>query len=203
MRKIDFRMVAALVVFTLILSAVSPAVAVVSRDTVERPDAHGRRQDKREHPLGKKHDALKARALEDKVRGGSGKSKNGGVYEITPGEFVELELAGTDMVWTVPGEFADLPHNSIPEPDRTVDNSTIWEPDFSEAYYDEMLYARGSAVNSMAEYFLEQSSGRYTVDGDCAAWVPVPGDHTVYDDGTADNDTSRNVWLFLQDSLDG
>lgn len=203
MRKIDFRMVAALVVFTLILSAVSPAVAVVSRDTVERPDAHGHRHDKREHPLGKKHDALKARALEDKVRGGSGKDKGGGVYEVTPGEFVELELAGTDMVWTVPGEFADLPHNSIPEPDRTVDNSTIWEPDFSEAYYDEMLYARGDGVNSMAEYFLEQSSGRYTVDGDCAAWVPVPGDHTVYDDGTADNDTSRNVWLFLQDSLNG
>ena len=204
MRTKHVRFVAACAAFMLVMSAAAPAMAVIPRDTAEQQPTRGHRQDKREHPLGKKRDALKARALEDKIRGGGrGTDRGGGVYEVQPGEFVELELAGTDLVWTVPGEFSDLPHNSFTEPDRTVDNTTIWVGDFSEAYYDEMLYARGDGVNSMAEYFLEQSSGRYTVDGDCTPWVPVPGDHTVYDDGTATDDTSRNVWLFLQDSLDG
>ncbi|MHB1476429.1 MAG: immune inhibitor A domain-containing protein [Coriobacteriia bacterium] len=204
MRTKHIKLVAACAAFAFVFTMAAPAIAVIPRDVPEQQPGRSHRQDKREHPLGKKQGALKARALEDKIKGGgSGKDKGGGVYEVRPGEFVELELQGTDLVWTVPGEFSDLPHNSLLEPDRTVDNTTIWVEDFSEAYYDELLYTRGVGVNSMAEYFLEQSSGRYTVDGDCTPWVPVPGDHTVYDDGTAADDTSRNVWLFLQDSLDG
>ena len=49
-----------------------------------------------------------------------------------------------DLIFTVLGEFGTqiVPqlggtpgplHNQIPEPDRTVDNSTIWAPDFSRA----------------------------------------------------------------------
>ncbi|MGB4442390.1 MAG: immune inhibitor A domain-containing protein [Coriobacteriia bacterium] len=195
------RRILSIVVLATLLAMVVPASAgaVVPRDVVENVARHARK-DKREHPLGTKKDALKAKALENIAKG---KPSDGDVYEVAPGEFVELKLKGTDMVWTVPGEFADFPHNSIAEPDRTVDNSTIWVEDFSEAYFDTLLYTRGEGVNSMAEYFLEQSSGRYTVDGDCTDWVPVPGDHLYYDDGDGVTDTSENVWLFLEDSLDG
>jgi immune inhibitor A len=34
-----------------------------------------------------------------------------------------------------PATFAGPVHNQNPEPDRTVDNSTIWQPDFSPAYF--------------------------------------------------------------------
>jgi immune inhibitor A len=159
----------------------------------------GARMDKLADPLGDKMEALRAKAVEDKLQGNA----KGKIYEVEPGQFVELTLSGTGMVWTVPGEFPDYPHNSIPEPDRAVDNSTIWVPDFSEAYFDELLNARGEGVNSMAEFFLEQSSGRYTVDGDVVDWVMVPNGYAYYDDGNDKVDTSTNVWLFLEDTLDG
>ncbi len=198
MRRRTFRFIALIAVVALVVSAGTSAVASVSRDG---ETIAGRRlgSDKLSHPLGDKKAALRAAALEDQIKRGA----SGDVYEVAPGQFVELDLEGTGMVWTVPGEFSDYTHNSIPEPDRTVDNSTIWTEDFSDTYYDTMLYTRGDGVNSMAEYFLAQSSGRYTVDGDCVDWVAVPGDHTVYDDGDANNDTSENVWLFLADSLNG
>ena len=189
------------VVVALALAAVifAPlAMAQIIKDPAAKVGI-GKRIDKRAHPLGDKKAALRAKALEDKL---TGKAK-GKVYEVAPGEFVDLALEGTGMVWTVPGEFPDYPHNSIAEPDRSVDNSSLWVEDFSEAYFDELLYTRGPDVNSMAEFFLEQSSGRYTVDGDCVDWVTVPQDHLYYDDGDAKEDTSENVWLFLADSLDG
>ncbi|RPI30517.1 MAG: M6 family metalloprotease domain-containing protein, partial [Actinomycetota bacterium] len=201
MRGTTRRTVVVLTLFVLALVAVM-AVPIASAQIIKGSAVKAgvkNRTDKRSHPLGDKMASLKTKALEDKL---SGKAK-GQVYEVEPGEFVVLELEGTGQVWTVPGEFPDYPHNSIPEPDRTVDNSSLWVDDFSEAYFDELLYARGEGVNSMAEYFLEQSSGRYTVDGDCVDWVMVPQTHEVYDDGNANEDTSENVWLFLADSLDG
>ena len=82
----------------------------------------------------------------------------GKTHEVAKGQFVELEREGEDPVWTVLGEFADYPHNSIPEPDRSVDNTTIWTADFNQDYYDNMLYGEGEGVNSMRQYYIEQSS---------------------------------------------
>lgn len=197
MRRRWVRFVVLALVVALVASLATPASAVVARNGEDGVAKH-RGSDKKAHPLGDKKAALRANALKDKAAG----KATGDVYEIGPDQFVELELKGTGMVWTVPGEFSDLAHNEIPEPDRTVDNSTIWVEDFGTAYYNEMLYGRGASANSVAEYFLEQSSGRYTIGGACEEWVAVPGDHTVYDDGNATNDTSENVWIFLQDSLD-
>ena len=70
----------------------------------------------------------------------------------------------------------------MPEPDRTVDNTTIWVPDFSRDYYMDMLFAEGPGVNSMRNYYIEQSSNRYTVHGDVTDWIPVPGAAATYDD---------------------
>ena len=67
----------------------------------------------------------------------------GGVARDPAGpEYVELEREGEDSIWTVIGEFGTQIHpvtggtpgplhNQIPEPDRSVDNATIWRPDFA------------------------------------------------------------------------
>ncbi|MDO8848914.1 MAG: immune inhibitor A [Coriobacteriia bacterium] len=198
MGRRSIRFVVLVTVAALVASMAAPAFGVVARGGDEGA-VKQRGSDKKAHPLGDKKAALRANALKDKASG----MATGDVYEVAPGQFAELTLEDTGMVWTVPGEFSDLSHNSILEPDRTVDNSTIWTEDFGTEYYNTMLYARGTDVNSVAEYFLEQSSGRYTIDGECEDWVAVPGDHTVYDDGDGTPDTSENVWLFLDDSLDG
>ena len=68
---------------------------------------------------------------------------------------------------------ADFPHNSIAEPDRDYDNTTIWTEDFNRDYYLDLLFAEGEDVNSMRNFYIENSSNRYTVYGDVTDWVPL------------------------------
>jgi len=117
---------------------------------------------------------------------------------VARGQYVELVREGEGAVWTVLGEFADLSHNTLPEPDRTVDNKTIWVPDFSRVYYMDMLFNDAPGANSMRNFYLEQSSNRYTVYGDVADWVRVPGNFVDYDDNP-----DSQVWDFLDDSVNG
>lgn len=125
------------------------------------------------------------------------------MHEVAKGQFVELELEGTGMVWTVMGEFQDLPHNSIPQPDRAVDNTTLWVPDFSKAHMDALLYDRTPGVNSMANFYLEQSSGRYTIAGEATDWVQVSGPAASYDDDFNHPSGGNQVWYFLDETIDG
>ncbi len=149
--------------------------------------------DDRMDPLTERARALRAVALEAKLNGKAyGKTK-----EVARGQFVELQRQGEGAVWTVLGEFSDFPHNNIAAPDRTVNNTTLWVPDFSRAHYDELLYGDTPGANSMRNYYIEQSSGRYAVYGDVTDWIPV-GNHLIYDDNP-----DQNVWLFLRDSVNG
>ena len=69
-----------------------------------------------------------------------------------------VEFAGTDGTKTGPL------HNLIPKPAPT-DTSRFWIPDFTPAHYQNMLFDRKPKARSMASFYLEQSGGRYTVDG--------------------------------------
>lgn len=159
---------------------------------IDQPAPAGR-DDNRSDPLSAKQATLKQRALEAKL---NGKAK-GKTHQVARGQYVQLELEGTGMVWTVMGEFSDFPHNNIPKPDRTVNNTTLWVPDFSKAHMNALLYDRTPGANSMANFYLEQSSGRYTVAGEATDWIKV-GNHLMYDDNP-----DSNVWLFLRDTVNG
>ena len=65
-------------------------------------------------------------------------------------------------------------HNQIPKPNRKVDNSTIWDSNFNHKYFDNMYF------NRMADFYTDQSSGRYTIDGDVTTWVKVPFNEARY-----------------------
>jgi immune inhibitor A len=153
--------------------------------------------DHRMDPLTKKQDALRLKGWEAKL---NGKTQGGVAYKVEDDEYVELEREGEDPVWTVLGEFADYPHNSVAEPDRTVDNTTIWVPDFNRDYYLGMLFNEGDGVNSMRQYYIEQSSNRYAVYGDVTDWSSLPGDACEYDDGDPGPGNAQSVWQFLIDS---
>jgi immune inhibitor A len=137
---------------------------------------------------------LKQKALDAKLNG----KAYGRVHEVARGQYVELAREGEGALWTVLGEFADIKHNEIPKPDRAVDNTSIWVPDFNRDYYMNMLFNDAPGANSMRNFYIEQSSNRYTVHGDVTDWVQVPGNHTVYDDNP-----DSNVWFFLEDSVNG
>ena len=155
------------------------------------PEAAGK-SDNRPHPLGERQAKLTEKAMEAKLNG----KAHGKTHEVARGQFVELEQTGEDLIWTVLGEFSDFPHNNIAQPDRSVDNTTIWVPDFNRDYYMDVLFGDGV---SMRDHYLEMSSGRYTVSGDVTEWVPVPGTAASYDDDLGGN----AVWQFIEDSVDG
>ena len=150
------------------------------------------RIDNRSNPLKAQQQRLLKKALDQRL---NGKTRAKAV-EVARGQYVQLAREGEYSIWTLPGEFADLAHNQIPEPDRSVDNSTIWRPDFNRAYYMDMLFDSAPGANSMRNFYIEQSSGRFAVNGDVSDWVPVPGNGATYDDDLG----GPAVWQFLIDS---
>jgi immune inhibitor A len=153
------------------------------------------KSDNRAHPLGEKKAALTERAMEAKLRG----KAHGKTHEVARGQFVELERLGEDSIWTVLGEFSDFPHNNIAEPDRSVDNTTIWQEDFNRDYYMDILFSDAPGAVSMRNHYIEMSSNRYTVNGDVTDWVQVPGAAATYDDDLGNGAISA----FLNDTIDG
>ena len=179
------------------------------------------------HPAGERRRQLRKEGLEEKVRAEALGQRSGGVHRIAKGKhqgrFVELERESEDLIFTVLGQFGTqiVPQlggtpgplrNEIPEPDRTVDNSTIWTADFSRAHYENLLFSEQEGAISMRNFYIELSSNRYTVNGEVMDWVTVPFNANRYDDDVTYDCTftglpgvypCAGVWLFLRDSLNG
>ncbi len=192
------RAVAIVVACVVVLLCLAPAAMAMPAET----GGYGgkdlkQKSDHRADPATTKQDALRQVALERNLNA-KGKAY-GKTAEVARGQFVELVREGEDPVWTVLGEFADLKRNEIPEPDRAVDNSTLWEPDFSRDYYMGILFDESPGATSMRSYYIEQSSNRYAVNGDVTDWITVPGNAATYDDDLG----GPAIWQFLQDSVDG
>jgi immune inhibitor A len=179
-----------LLIVVMLMMAVVPAAGATKALSTERNP----KNDNLPHPLGQLQAELRKKGFEEKLHG---KTK-GKTHEVARGQFVELERTGEDSIWTVLGEFSDLAHNQIPEPDRSVDNSTIWAPDFSEAHFEKLLFSEESDVISMRNFYIELSSNRYTVNGDVTDWVTVPDVATSYNDDLG----GAAVWGFVNDSVD-
>lgn len=111
-------------------------------------------------------------------------------------QYVELSRADTDKIFVVLVEFGnerhpDYPdqdtdpntpgpvtfdgplHNQIPEPDRSTDNTTLWQPDYSRQHFQELYFSDDPDADSLANYYQKQSSGRYSVEGTVSDWVKV------------------------------
>jgi immune inhibitor A len=172
--------------------------------------------------LAQKQAVLKQKAI-DMVLAGKAQAKGANkVVEVAKGQFVELAFEGEDQILTLLGEFGDEVgihnhgalgtinhggdpgplHNTIPEPDRSLDNTTIWTADFSQAYYEDWLYNRGQRP-SMANWYLAASDGRYTVDGYASDWVQVPFNGAAYGSNYCGSIVcTRDVGRFLVDQTE-
>lgn len=179
--------------------AVDPIIAAT-------PGAGARGDDYR-HPKGDRKRLLRQKGLQAKLQG----KAPGKVHQVAKGQYVELEREGEDLIWTVLGEFGDIVttlggtpgplHNAIPEPDRSVDNTTIWAPDFNQAHYQTMLFSEAPGAISMRNFYIELSSNRYAVDGEVTDWVTVPFNEARYGTNACGSIVCSTVWLFVQDSV--
>ena len=124
--------------------------------------------------------------------------------QLPDGTWVQWGTPKTEKIFTLLVQFSDTDcghggapgpqANEIPEPDRSVNNTTAWEPDYNRDYYQNMLFGK---TTSMTDFYLKQSSGRYTVNGHVENWVTLPCNEARYG---YDADEAEGYGAFLKDS---
>jgi len=170
------------------------------------------------HPLGDAQDKLRKEAVAQLLSGRiMPQQRNGSeVVRLANGQWVEWKRkpAKVDPIFTILAEFGNqtLPatgggagpvHNQIAEPDRawdgspTDDNSTIWRSNFSKDSYQDLLFAKNK--ESMKDFYLKQSGGRYTVGGDVTDWVTLPFNEARY--GSNQISDANGYWNFVKDTV--
>ena len=143
-------------------------------------------------------------------------------------QYVELAREKTDKIFVVLAEFGNerapgypdqdtdpkTPgpttfngplHNAIPAPDRTKDNSTVWQPDYSRDHYQQLYFGTGPETESVKTYYERQSSGRYTVDGQVTDWVKVRYNEARYGRSNGypcAGNVCSNTWDLIKDAID-
>ncbi|MDQ3155655.1 MAG: immune inhibitor A [Actinomycetota bacterium] len=133
-------------------------------------------------------------------------------------QYVELKQERADKIFVILAEFGNERHpdhpdadtdpgtpgpttfegplrNKIPEPDRTKDNSTVWQKDFNKKHFQDLYFGTGKNVESVSTYYKSQSSGRYSVDGTVSDWVKVQYNEARY--GREDS----GAWYLVQDAV--
>ncbi|HET8983889.1 MAG TPA: immune inhibitor A domain-containing protein, partial [Pedococcus sp.] len=194
--------------------AQQPANAAMRADSPSQVDgqttAASHRPDNRPGPLTKKQDKLRAAAVEALLEGRRTKKAapgGGSTVQLAPGKAVEFfDNKKQANVLSILSEFGDTVvgkyggtagpvHNAIPEPDRTKDNSTAWEPDFNRAYYDNLFNGSGESFKS---YYQQISGGRYTATGTVEDWVKVPYNGAYY--GANPREDEGGSWDFIEDT---
>ncbi len=201
-------MLGALVVAAPTQAAGTPARAPVS--TADAPPSDTRSvSDNILLPWPRKAMALRQQALQKKLRTGS----NDPVVRVGRRQYSKVTQKGTDKVFVVLAEFGRTEHsaypdgdsdalrsngprhNQIPRPDRTVDNSTLWQRDYDRAHYRNMYFDR------MRRYYEQQSSGKYTIDGQVTEWVKVPFNQARYGRDYCGDIVCTNVYFLIRDAM--
>ncbi|MDT7784589.1 MAG: immune inhibitor, partial [Pseudonocardiales bacterium] len=164
------------------------------------------------------------------VKVSEGRSPHNGAKasQETVDQYVELQREKSDKIFVVLAEFADQRHpsypdqdtdpdtpgpttfdgplhNKIPAPDRTKDNSTVWQADYNPQHYRDLYFGTGAGVESVKTFYERQSSGRYSVDGQVSDWVKVPYNEARYgrsDGFPCGSNVCGNTWNLIKDALD-
>ncbi|GAA1975945.1 immune inhibitor A [Nocardioides panacihumi] len=198
--------------------AVPTALAPVSASAVpaevgQAPNAH-QKNDDRPDPKAAHWRALKQKAVEQVARGERKPQTKGGgqAVKVGPGQWVEYGTQQTAQLLTFLVDFGNKAdprfptapaagpvHNQIPAP-AADDNSTYWEPDFSQEHYKEMFFTGLKDQNgeSFHDVYNQMSSGRFDLKGDVSNWVTVPYNEASYGQTESNQDMTR----FVQDSAD-
>ncbi|MFC4148895.1 immune inhibitor A domain-containing protein [Micromonospora mangrovi] len=193
----------------------TPASATTAAEPTPGVDKAKHGKDNLPDPKADQQREVKKQAVADLLKGKAKlQTRNGSkVIQVKDDLFVEYQQAPkTDPIFTMLVNFGDKTDprtggtpgpvvNQIPEPDRNWDgsatdnNSTLWRSDFNRAHYQDMFFGSGE---SFKDFYLKQSGGRYTVNGDVSDWVTVPYNEARY--GSNAISEADGYWNFVKDS---
>ncbi|MDQ0614292.1 immune inhibitor A [Microbacterium sp. W4I4] len=201
---------------TLIAGALTVPAATASPPADDGPTSEGtsvQRTDNRPGPLTERQNERRKAAQRLILSGKAAPDEGGAVALNAEGDkYYQATLTGTGRLFTILSEFGDQGsgklgttpgplHNEIPEPDRTLNNSTHWRADFNRDYYEDLFFGDGdpaTSEQSFADFYSKQSSGAYTVAGEVGDWVKVPGNASSYGDNAVED--LGGTWQFITDS---
>jgi immune inhibitor A len=162
------------------------------------------KKDDRPDKLEQQRRELRKEAISKVVSGDAKVEQRGGSksVRVAPGQWVEYETEATDQLLSFLVEFGgDGPQaGNIPAPDRSKDNSTYWQPQFDREHFMDMFFNGMPEQNgeSFKDFYKEQSSGRYDVEGDVSDWVKIPNPESDY--GT--EETHADMTEFIDDTAE-
>ncbi|HET6562461.1 MAG TPA: immune inhibitor A domain-containing protein [Marmoricola sp.] len=85
--------------------------------------------------------------------------------------------------------------NEIPKPNRAVDNTTLWQKNYSRQHYENMYFKR------MRNFYEQQSLGKYSFTGDVTAKVRVPFNEARYGRDYCGDIVCSSTWFLLRDGM--
>ncbi|NYI06250.1 immune inhibitor A domain-containing protein [Allostreptomyces psammosilenae] len=206
------------------------AVDQVDHSVPEPDGAHPHRRHDLPGPLSAQQAAYRKEALRRLLAGEATLERHGTSRSVSlgDGKFVEMAHERTDRIFAVLVEFGDrvddetmwdpdgtgpeepVPryggepgprHNEIPEPDRSVDNTTVWQADYDRRHYEDLYFSRAPGAQSVANYYDRQSSGRYTVSGHVTDWVRVEWNGSRYGTNRCDEADCTEPWDLVRDAV--
>jgi immune inhibitor A len=148
-------------------------------------------------------------------------------------QYVELARKTTDRIFVVLVDFGNTRHpdypdqdtdpntpgpalfdgplnNHIPQPDRSVDNSTVWQPNYDRQHYQDLYFGHGGAPGTggaqetVRDWYNRQSSGQYDIDGTVTDWVKVKYNEARYGRSNGypcSGNVCSNTWYLVQDGV--
>lgn len=201
---------------TTLILALAPAVSAGPRMHDEATSSGNasaaQRSDNRPGPQTKHWIERRQQALAKVARGEAHVDSDGNVtVDEDTGNTVQVAFIDTDEIFTVLSEFGTQSagrygtapgplHNAIPEPNRTdttkpIDNSTTWNSNYNQAYYENLFNGSGE---SMQNYYETLSSGAYSVHNTVSDWVQVPYNESYYGDNAVED--YGGAWQFIEDT---
>ncbi|PKV85964.1 immune inhibitor A domain-containing protein [Streptomyces sp. TLI_146] len=187
-------------------------------------------------PFTKQRELQRQTALQKVIAGDKKVQQRGAskVVQLDDKKYVELGREKTDKIFTVLVDFGDQvdnttmfdpdgpagpkpavvkyggepgpAHNTIKQPDRTKDNSTAWQKDYSRQHFQDLYFgtgknADGTQKHSLKTYYEKTSSGRYSVDGTVTDWVRVPANEARYGSNYCGATNCSNVMDLVRDGV--
>ncbi len=164
-------------------------------------------------------------AAEGSAAGRAARSTRAGKGPVED-QYVELSRERTDKIFVILAEFGNERHpnypdqdtdpdtpgparfdgplnNEIPAPNRAVDNSTVWQPNFDADHYRKLYFGTAPGDESLTQYYEAQSSGRYSVDGEVTDWVKVKYNEARYGRSggfPCASNVCTNTWALVRDA---